>query len=447
LSDVWGSLRGYGRLGIRRRAATAALLEPAVLARIARDLFHARVVSAARTFPAYAEKVRAFRGRVPADDEGLSPAELPVWTREDQRALFAALSGPPVPGSFVHSTGGSTGVPMRFYVTRESYEWRTAVSDRGYSWAGGEEGRKSVYIWGTPVYPLRPAAALKAHVHHWAQRRTYFDSFDFGDDRKRLCCGLIGRLRPPVLAGYAGNLVELARYAAQNPGVLQWKARAAITAAEGLPPRGRDLIRAHVADEVFESYGSREFMLIAMECSAHGAFHTASDNVLVEVVDDAGRPVAPGVTGRILVTDLHNDANPFVRYEIGDLGALADPRERCPCGLPFPALLRIEGRTKETIRTPSGKLLTALFIPHLMKEFEWVEGYQVVQPDASRVTMTLVCRGELTPALTDPIAERLRPRLDPGMRVEFRKVERLQKTATGKTPIVVADGDPSLRSG
>jgi len=52
-------------------------------------------------------------------------------------------------------------VPLRFYVTRESYEWRTAVSDRGYGWAGAEEGRRSFYVWGTPIRAPSPAQRLK----------------------------------------------------------------------------------------------------------------------------------------------------------------------------------------------------------------------------------------------------------------------------------------------
>jgi len=39
--------------------------------------------------------------------------------------------------------GGSTGVPTQFYVSLQSCEWRTAVSDRRYSWAHAEPGRRA----------------------------------------------------------------------------------------------------------------------------------------------------------------------------------------------------------------------------------------------------------------------------------------------------------------
>jgi phenylacetate-CoA ligase len=437
LSSLYGQLRGYGRLRIRRQVRQNADRSAAELAATTRDLFQHRVHEAIRRFPAYAEKVRSACGGLPAARKAIKAAKLPIWTRADQRDLFERLEGPPVPQSFVHSTGGSTGVPLRFYVSRESFEWRCAVSDRGYSWAGAAEGRKSFYVWGTPIRTPALRQRIKADLHHRLQRRTYFDSFEFGDEEKRRCCAAIDRQRPPAIVGYAGNLIELARYVRDNAGVLTWKAQALVTAAEGLVPGQRELIEAHLGGRVFMSYGSREFMLIGMECAEHYGYHIAADNLMVEVVNADGHPAAPEETGRILITDLHNDANPFVRYEIGDWGSMMPDGFRCPCGRPFPVLATVEGRVQEVILTPGGQRVTALFVPHLMKEFAWVEGYQIAQSDPASVTLNLVTRQELTSSLTDPLEGQLQKKLGAAMQIRFRKVERLERSRTGKTPIVV----------
>jgi len=435
--SLYGQARGYDRLRIRLTANGNATWSPAALAAETAALLDRRVRNAVERFPAYAERVRRHGVRLPNPGSRIHPADLPVWSRADQRALFAALTAPPVPGSFVHSTGGSTGVPLRFYVTRASFEWRSAVSDRGYAWAGAEEGRRSFYVWGTPIRAPGRLAALKQSLHHRLQGRTYFDSFQFGDGEKRRCCDAINRLKPPVVVGYAGNLIELARFARDNAGALRWRAARLVTAAEGLAPGMREMIEEHLGGKVFMSYGSREFMLIGMECAGHRGYHLASDNLFVEVVDAAGAPAAPGETGRILVTDLRNDANPFVRYEIGDLGTVFEPGYRCPCGLPFPLLASVEGRVQEVIVTAEGERLTALFIPHLMKEFPWVEGYQIAQREPGALTVNLVARRPLTPELTAPVAAELRKKTGAGMRIEFRRVEALEKNASGKTPIVI----------
>lgn len=440
LNSLYGQVRGYGRLRIRREAAGNARVSGEALRKICDGLLAERIAASIRRFPVYADKVQNHLGRLPGDKETVRLADLPVWTRDDQNRLFESLDGPPVAGSYVHATGGSTGSPTRFYVTRESYEWRTAVSDRAYAWAGAQEGQRSVYVWGTPVYPQGLAARIKAHTHHWFQRRAYFDSFHFGEAEKEACCRLINRTRPHALVGYAGNLVELAEYVQRHPSSLSWKARTAVTAAEGLAPGRRELVKGRLADELFMSYGSREFMLIGMECHEHRGYHVAADNVWAEVVRDDGTPAAAGETGRILVTDLRNDANPFVRYEIGDLGTIAVEDDVCPCGLPFPLLASVDGRVQETILLPNGEKLTALFIPHMMKEFEWIRRYQVVQESDRSIRIRVVADDELGPALTDRVEEALRPKVGPDMSIGFERVDHLQKTPSGKTPIVVQGG-------
>jgi phenylacetate-CoA ligase len=326
---------------------------------------------------------------------------------------------------------------MRFYVTRESYEWRTAVSDRGYSWAGAEEGRRSFYVWGEPATAGSLLKRIKTGLQHGLQNRTYFDSWSLDDAKKRECVDRINGIRPQALVGYAGNLVEMARFARNNPGLLKWKAKTLVTAAEGLHAGQRELLEEQLADEVFMSYGSREFMLIGMECSEHNGYHVASDNLYVEVVRDDGSQAAPGETGRILVTDLRNAANPFIRYEIGDLGAMAQPDYRCKCGLPFPVLARVDGRAQERIQLPDGSSMTALFMPHIMKEFKWVEGYQIVQKRVDEMRVNIISACNLSEELTKPIREKLRERAGPGMSIEFARVETLEKSRSGKTPIVV----------
>jgi len=436
LNNLYGQLRGYDRRRIRREAAQNARRSFEEMKKITAELFRLRVCEAVERFPAYAEKVRAFRGSLPGRDEVFGPEELPVWTRDDQREHFRSQDGPPLESSFVNATGGSTGVPLQYWVTRRAWEWRRAVSDRGYSWAGAEEGRRSLYVWGTAIHAPGKLKSLIAGIQHRLQKRTFFDSFHFGDEQRQLCCRAINRIKPFSLVGYTGNLVELAGYVRSHPAELTWRSKSILTAAEGLSSAQRSLLQERLGDQVFLTYGSREFMLMGSECHQHCGYHVSSDNVMIEVADTAGRPAAAGEPGRILVTDLRNSANPFVRYEIGDGGVMA-PDEPCRCGLPFPLLAAVEGRTQEMIRLPGGGKLTALFIPHLMKEFGWVEGYQVYQEKEDEIRVTLVTGRDITPELTAPIENALRAKVGPAMRIGFERVDRLVRNRAFKIPIVV----------
>lgn len=435
LNSWYGQLRGYDRLTIRRAVATNVARSLDELRTSAGQLLHERLAHAVETCPVYAEMTGLDLRAVNALSLPSELAKVPVLTKIDLRKLWGQSQRYQLRNTIAHSTGGSTGTPLQFCLTRQSYEWRTAVSDRGYGWAGAQEGQRSYYVWGVSIEPPSRTQRVKANLHHWLQRRKYFDSFDFTIERKGQCCREIQAFKPKAIVGYAGNLVDLALFVKDNPSALTWRAECALTAADGLRPGQRELIEQTLAQEVFFTYGSREFMLIGAECREHLGYHLSIDNLWVEVVDEDGRPVSPGETGRILITDLHNLATPFIRYEIGDVGVMAPGP--CSCGLPFPMLARVEGRMQERIRLPGGESLTALFIPHLMKEFEWAQAYQVRQLSDEEICMDLVTEGPLDEVQAAEVMHSLRPRVGANMRVTCRRVNALQKTSSGKTPIVV----------
>lgn len=438
ISCLYGGVRGYRRWAVRREVQAAPRFSHAQITALSRKLFEHRVHESTRRFPEYAQHVKKHRGSLPVQGESFLPEELPVWTRRDQRVFFKVQQKPP-DAAYIHQTSGSTGTPVNFYVTRESYEWRTAVSDRGYSWAGAEEGRKSFYLWAADQKVPPVSARIKRRVHSALQRRTYFDVFRrMGDEEKAQCCRIINKTRPAAIVGYTSMLIALARYARDNPGALRWKARTLVNAAEGLQSGQRELLETYLVDEVYLAYGSREFMLLGMECDRHNGYHVASDNVLVEIVDDTGRPVPPGERGRVVITDFHNAATPFIRYEIGDLGTMAPQDELCPCGLPFPLITNVDGRLQDVIHTPDGGVVTGLYVTFTMRQFGWIEGYQVVQNERDRIVVKLLSSVELTPELTSPVSELLRKKLGAGMRIDYERVDELIRRESGKVHLVMS---------
>ncbi len=57
--------------------------------------------------------------------------------------------------------------------------------------------------------------------------------------------------------------------------------------------------------------------------------HVQAENVLVEIVDEAGQACAAGDVGHLVVTTLHNFASPLFRYDTGQRASLTGP---CACG-------------------------------------------------------------------------------------------------------------------
>ncbi len=437
-SAIYGELRGYHRWSIRRRVEANEKLSREDLARLNEREFNYHVHRSLDRFPFYAERVRAHRGSLPTPGEPVRAEELPVWTRHDQRDFFAQQERPH-DSMFAHQTSGSTSLPIRFHITRESWEWRNAIVDRAYSWAQAEEGRRSLYVWAADQTRPDFTQRVKHGVHMFLQRRVQFDAFQqFGDAEREACVQLINRFKPHSIVGYTGQLVDIARFVRDHPGVLTWKAKTLVNAAEGLQAGQRDLLEATLVERVFLSYGCREFMSIGMECHRQVGYHLNTDNLLVEVVDDNGRPAAPGEEGRIVVTDFHNAATPFIRYEIGDIGVMAPPGGRCACGRPFPLLKSVDGRLQDVVHTAIGPM-SALYVTYTMRQFDdWVEGYQVIQDAKDRVKVRLLTKTEFTPERLAPIESLLKKKLGDGMAIEFERTTELTRRRSGKVALVIS---------
>jgi phenylacetate-CoA ligase len=193
---------------------------------------------------------------------------------------------------------------------------------------------------------------------------------------------------------------------------------------------------------VFETYGSREVMLMAAECPAHAGLHVSMETLVVEVVvrDPAGgdRPARPGEVGEVVITDLTNLAMPFIRYANGDLAVPAEPGT-CPCGRAHPRLASVEGRATETLVDGSGVRVNGLVfnvvIAHLA---HGIRQFQVVQHRDRSVTLRVVP----TPSFDGQIESVLRQtweRYLPGVPVKLDLVPEIPIAATGKRQVVVVE--------
>ncbi|MFZ5585537.1 MAG: phenylacetate--CoA ligase family protein [Thermodesulfobacteriota bacterium] len=377
-------------------------------------------------------------------DQGVEPADLiarrdisplPIVTRAQLMAAPERFwaENPPT-GSYMKATGGSSGRPLRFRLDPRSDQWRLAMSRRGYAWAGCRPGERQVYLWSSDFTPPGRLALAKRGLHRLLQGQIYIDSFHLGPAELDRALGLIGRFRPRCLVAFTSAALILARWALKR----RWRPPASlasvITGAEGLSQPDRELLERVFACPVFETYGSREFMLTAAECPAHAGLHISSENLLLEVVDPAGRPCAPGQTGRVLVTDLHNYAQPFIRYQNDDLAAWAGGE--CACGRGLPLLARIDGRLLDVLRSPGGRELTGTLFPHLIKDFEAITAYQAVQDRLDHLSLRLV--------LARPLSDRERQGLLaavggalPGVTIDLTPVEQIERTPGGKIRVTI----------
>lgn len=316
---------------------------------------------------------------------------LPPLTRAEINQHGADLCSTAYKGRLLpHATGGSTGVPTRFFRTYESYDWRTAAKDRAYSWSGWRLGERAVYLWGAPVGSVSWRRAWKTRAYEAVQRQLIVNTFSQSDQLWQDVYSRALKFRPVLIVGYVSSLEAFAEYMRRTsrrlPGLT-----CAIAAAEPLFDGARQRIEDALGVPLFNTYGSREFMSIAAECECREGLHVHAENLIVEAHDRTG--TGPS---QILVTDLHNYGMPFVRYELGDLGTVANAS--CRCGRGLPRLKRVEGRLLDALRTADGRTVPGEFFPHLLKDIPEIGRYRVEQTSLDRIVISAV--------LTQPLSDR-----------------------------------------
>lgn len=363
-------------------------------------------------------------------------ARLPVLTKPEIRDHFESLHAPSLRAQLHYkTTGGSTGEPLRFGYTRESYERRIAVMWRGYRWAGARMGRRTLYLWGANVGAPLLSRDLKDRVYHSAFNRRMLNAFLMSEQRMLEYAVEIDRYRPEVIVGYVGPLVRMAEWILATGHPIA-RPQAILSAAEALHDAQRETLEKAFGCPVFNTYGCREFMLIAAECEQRDGLHVNADHLLVEL--DAMAETASGdAIGEVLVTDLHNYGMPLLRYANGDM---ASPAERaCRCGRGLPLLRRIDGRKLDTLRTPDGHLLPGEYIVYAFLHVPSVKRYQVVQRELDVLDITLVP----DTGFGDPVLERIRSEfakvIGASVRIRFHIVDDIAPSASGKHRVAICE--------
>ncbi len=428
--------------GLRRRSTLAYLeeaernqwLPPERIAALQWAKLERLIAHCWREVPYYRRRWQAL-GLNPGDIRTSADyAQLPVLTKADVRENFDDLHASSWRGRLSYkTTGGSTGEPLRFGYTRESYERRIAAMWRGYGWAGARMGRRTLYLWGAPIgAPLR-SQALKDRFYHAAFNRRMLNAFLMSEERMREYAAEIDGFRPEVIVGYVGPLVRMAEWILASGHPIH-RPQTILSAAEGLHETQRTLLEKAFGCPVHNTYGCREFMLIAAECEQREGLHVTCDHLVVEL--DALRSTPGGEqVGEVVVTDLHNNGMPFLRYANGDLATAAP--QPCPCGRGLPRLRRVDGRKLDTLRTPEGHLLPGEYIVYAFLHVTAVKQYQVVQRELHVLDVTLVPGDGFGEPVLEQIRREIAKAVGTSVSLRFHIVDAIAPSPSGKFRVAI----------
>jgi len=392
------------------------------------------LVEAGRHVPYYRDLFASLRFDATQATSLAALGTLPFLDKATIRANADRLQSETAGKLVKYNTGGSSGEPLVFYMGMDRVSHDVAAKRRATRWWGVDIGDTEIVLWGSPV-ELGKQDRIKA-LRDRVFRSHLLPAFEMSDTQMDAYLETVGRLRPAMLFGYASALALLATHAERSGrDMRQSGVKVAFTTGETLYPGQRAVIERVFAAPVANGYGSRDAGFIAHQCPG-GSLHLSAEHMVVELVDEAGAPVAPGNIGEIVTTHLATADFPFIRYRTGDMAALAtDP---CPCGRGLPSFREVFGRSTDFVRTPMGNTMHALALIYEVRDKPGVKAFKFIQDADLSLQLLLVSGPELTSDVESSIRKGILRRMGGGCELTIRRVDGIPPEKSGKHRYVVS---------
>lgn len=290
-------------------------------------------------------------------DEGVPLAEavrsLPITDRDclqDSAREMRILMPGTIPSDYVaHATSGSTGTPRQVIKHRELYSMaRDAITLLEWHWFDRDVSARLVALGANDSdadqLPGGPPLTYLGAASAWSRRGTtnrdpgtLLDFLEELAPAYLVCNGLTLRLLALEQLSHPRTIVGLEQV---------------LSLCDRIDPSTRALVSEAFGARICDRYSTEEFGVIALQCPAHDHLHVLAPSFVVEIVDPDGEPCAPGVAGEVLITSLHDFAQPLIRYRIGDIAQWGAP---CDAGITWPVIEAIHGRTRQVVTGPTGQ--------------------------------------------------------------------------------------------
>ena len=316
----------------------------------------------------------------------------------------------------VHQTSGTSGVPLRWLDTQESWDWWARCW--GFVLRGaGLRPRDRVFFpfsfglfvgfWaGFEGARALGALAIPGGGQDSAQRLAAIETLG----ATAVCC----------TPSYALHLAEVAR--TRGLDLAKLGVRTLVHAGE--PGAGIPSVRARIEEawgaRAFDHAGMTEIGAYGYECTAQAGLHVNESEFIAEIVD----PVtgAPASDGELVLTNLGRLGSPLVRYRTGDRVRVAEGP--CGCGRTF---LRLDGgilgRVDDMLIVRGVNVFPSA-IEGIVRRFPAVDEFAIEvyrQSEMDEVRLLVEVQGEAGALTVRSVEEAVR--VDLGIRVDVRPVD------------------------
>jgi phenylacetate-CoA ligase len=272
----------------------------------------------------------------------------------------------------LHQTSGTTGQPLRFLDTEESWRWWSRLWQYVYRAAGVTREDRLYVCFGFGPFigfwsAFEGARAMGALAISGGGQST--------SERLRAIAEL-GASVVVCTPSYALRMAEVARGEGLDLAGLAVR----VTIHAGEPGASIPETRARIEDafgaRAFDHTGASEVGATGFSCEARDCVHLIESEFVVETLDPAtGQPSREGSEGELVLTNLGRWGMPVIRYRTGD--RVRPASGRCACGRTFVRLMGgILGRLDDMV-TVRGVNVFPSALEAIVRRFPEVDEFQI----------------------------------------------------------------------
>lgn len=286
------------------------------------------------------------------------------------------------------TTSGSYGTPLSFYLTPAKKKRQSAEAIFYSKKANYEVGIYHGYF---------RTKLSKSKFKRWLQNEHFISSKVIGEKFYTETRKLLKKKKIKVLIGFASAIGILAEYCIDKGDKPEdFSINGVLTFAETLTAKQQYNISKAFGCKVISRYGAEELGILGYQEDREKGFILNTCNYIFEVLKfNEDSSVLPGEIGRVVVTDLHSDALPLIRYETGDLAVLGDVFLENNSWAK--SLKSLSGRVIQIINAPNGDKLFSSYFENILEKYTIITQYQLIQETEKEFTLRIVPKESFKP--------------------------------------------------
>ncbi len=328
-------------------------------------------------------------------------------------------------------SSGSSGVQSYSYSIKNNKFLLQAIQSHWYEWSN--------YKIGDPIlqFGISPNRVFPKNIKDLLYKTLYQNAFSLNEKDFQKIYSNLKKKKIKFIIGYPSAINEFSKYLLKNNYTYQ---------LEGIISLGDKLFEQFEKNfkisfknpKIIDTYGCAEGLMMACRDDLP-YYYIMSPHVFIEVVNDNYEPVEDGNLGNILVTCFTNNAQPFIRYKLGDLGILL-PKEKYPLKKKYnyPLLEKIVGRETDLIKTPNGNTLIVHTFTGIFEYFPEIKQFKIIQKKINLIEIEYIIDGyfEFNNSILDKIKSQIDVLTNSSLDIKFINVEKIISSPSGKPQII-----------